>query len=347
MRILHVLNTNKLSGAENVAADICMMLKENYEMAYCSPNGSIKEALKDREVDFIPLNKMNTLELRKAIKQFQPDVIHAHDIRATVLATGVSGKIPVVTHLHVKGEDMSSISLKSILYMIASKKAKQVIVVSESCLDEYIFKEKIKNKSVFLQNIIHSPRVEKLLEKDESNFNFDFVFLGRLSHQKNPQKIAKVASTVLKQYPSAKFGVIGEGDLKEEMEHIFKTEGVIDRVTFTGKLSYPYKALNQAKCMLMCSRFEGTPIAALEAMALGVPIVSTPVDGMLDLVIDQKTGFLASENENLSEAVLNLLSDKKLQHEMSVASMKKFESLNREKAYKETLEGIYNSIING
>ncbi|HFK1809355.1 TPA: glycosyltransferase [Bacillus cereus] len=346
MKILHVLNTNKLSGAENVAADICMMLKDNYEMAYCSPNGSIKESLEDRGVEFIPIKKMNVIELRKVVKKFKPDIIHAHDIRATVLATLVSGKIPVVTHLHVKGEDMSNISLKSLLYMFASKKAKKVIVVSKSCLDEYRFKQTIQEKSILLQNIIHSSRVEKLLEKDNNNFSFDFVFLGRLSYQKNPQKIAKVASMVLKKYPSATFGVIGEGELKNEMQAVFKAEDVIDRVTFTGKLSYPYKALKEAKCMLMCSRYEGTPIAALEAMALGTPIISTPVDGMLDLIINQETGFLASKDEELSKVVLKVLSNEDLQKEMSVASVERFRNLNQEDDYKEALISLYNTILN-
>ncbi|HFK1452406.1 TPA: glycosyltransferase [Bacillus pacificus] len=346
MKILHVLNTNKLSGAENVAADICMMLKDNYEMVYCSPDGSIKEALEDRGVEFMPISKMNVIELRKVVRKFKPDIIHAHDIRATVLATIVSGKIPVVTHLHVKGEDMANVSLKSLLYMFASKKAKEVIVVSESCLDEYKFKQEIQAKSTLLQNIIHISRVERLLGKDDNNFNFDFVFLGRLSHQKNPQKIARVASMILKQYPSATFGIIGEGELKNEMEAIFKEENVMDRVTFTGKLSYPYKTLKEAKCMLMCSRYEGTPIAALEAMALGIPIISTPVDGMLDLIIDQETGFLASEDDELSNAVLKVLSNENLQKEMSVASIARFQNLNREDDYKEELESLYKRVLN-
>lgn len=346
MKILHVLNTNKLSGAENVVADICMMLKGDYEMAYCSPDGIIKEALRDREVNFIPLNSMTASEIKRAIKEFKPDIIHSHDVRATVLAAWVSGKVPIVTHLHVNSEDMSNINFKSVLYMLASKKAKKVIVVSDSCLNEYIFKNTIQNKSVLLKNVIYSPRIEKLMDKDKNYYDFDFVFLGRLSHQKNPQKVARVAARVLTQYPSATFGIIGEGDLRQEMEDILKNEGVMDRVTFTGRLPYPYKALKQAKCMLMCSRFEGTPIAALEAMALGVPIVSTPVDGMLDIVVNQKTGFLSSDDMDLAEAVLKLLSDTRLQQEMSTASIKRFADLNQEKEYKQQLEEIYNRTIN-
>jgi hypothetical protein len=60
-RILHILSTNTLSGAENVAADICMMFRDEYEMAYCSLDGPIKDSLCGRGVNFIPLKKLNPI----------------------------------------------------------------------------------------------------------------------------------------------------------------------------------------------------------------------------------------------------------------------------------------------
>lgn len=346
MRILHLLNSNNLSGAENVVADICMMFKGIYEMVYCSPNGPIKEALEDRGVEFIPLEKMSILEVKKIINEYKPNIIHAHDVRATVIATLISGNIPVISHLHVNSNDMSRITMKSVLYLLSTMKVKKVIVVSESCIDEYIFKNKIKNKTIVLKNIIYLNRVKKLIEKDITDYNFDFVYLGRLTYQKNPQRLAKVASNVLKRCPNARFGVIGEGEFKKEMEEIFKNEGVLDRVIFTGRLPYPYKALKKAKCMLMCSRYEGLPIAALEAMALGVPIVSTPVDGLRDIIIHNETGYLCSEDDELSNSVIRFLSDESLYKHMSFMSSRRFQDLNDENYYMRKLQIIYNEIMN-
>jgi glycosyltransferase involved in cell wall biosynthesis len=128
------------------------------------------------------------------------------------------------------------------------------------------------------------------------------------------------------------------------MEKIFGNEGVLNRVIFTGNLPYPYKALKNAKCMLMCSRYEGLPIAALEAMALGVPIVSTPVDGMRDIINHNETGILSSENEELINSVIRLLSDERLYKNMSSLSRKRFQDLNDENYYKEKLKSIYDEI---
>ena len=344
MRILHILNTGKLSGAENVAADICMMFKEDYEMAYCSPEGSIKKALADRETAFIPIKELSVKELKRVISEYQPDLIDAHDVRATVVASLACKSVPFISHLHVNNDDMRKATIKSFLYMIAAKKAKKIIAVSESCIDEYVFKRAIEKKTTVLKNIIYSKRLEILMNKNDLDYFFDFLFLGRLSYQKNPQRLAEVASAVLKRLPDAKFGVIGDGELKTSMEEIFKTNGVSDRVILTGNLSYPYRTIKQSKCMLFCSRFEGTPISALEAMYFGLPIVSTPTDGLNELVENKITGYLSDDDNILADSVVKLIENNDLRKEMSIKQIDKFKKINDEKAYKKTLSEIYQGI---
>ena len=344
MKILHILTSNRLSGAENMVADICMMFKGIYKMAYCSPDGPIREALRDRAVDFIPLKKINISQVRKVIREYNPDVIHAHDVKATFIATIASGKIPVISHLHGNPDEMSRITLKSILYLFSTIRVENIIAVSESCINEYVFKNIIENKAIILKNVIYLNRLINLIDKDKNDYAFDFVFIGRLSYPKNPQRVAKVASIVLKKCPNVKFGVIGDGELRKDIEDIFINEGVLDRVIFTGYLPYPYKALKKAKCMLMCSRYEGLPIAALEAMALGVPIVSTPVDGMRDVVIHNETGFLSSNDDELANAIISILSDEVLYRNMSLSSKRRFQKLNDEKNYMNMLQDVYKKL---
>ena len=339
------MQSDRLSGAENVAADICMMFKEEYMMSYCSPDGSIRRALSDREVDFLPVNKLSLPKIKHVIKVYKPDIIHAHDVSATILAALSAGKIPLFSHLHVNKGDMHTFTLKSFLYMIAVKKARRIIVVSEGCLSDFFFRREIESKTICLPNIIYYPRIEKLMQKDDNDYHFDFIYMGRICYQKNPQRVAKIASIVLKRCPDSTFGVIGEGELKDEMEAVFKEEGVAERVVFTGRLPYPYKALKQAKCLLICSRFEGTPIVALEAMVFGVPIISTPVDGMLDIVDNGKTGYLCSKDESLIQRVIELISDEKKQADFSMNSVERFKRLNNEERYREKLDGIYRSVF--
>ena len=72
-------------------------------------------------------------------------------------------------------------------------------------------------------------------------------------------------------------------------------------ILLPGYMSNPYKALKSAKVFLMASRYEGTPMSVLEAMALGVPVVSTPVDGIADVVEPGINGYLEEEDDALAE----------------------------------------------
>ena len=341
MKVLHVLNTGKLSGAENVAADICMMFKDEFEMAYCSPDGPIRAALADRGIAFFPIDRLSVSELKRVIARYQPDLIDAHDVRATVATALGARSIPFISHLHVNNDDMRKITIKSILYLLAAKKANKIIAVSQSCIDEYVFRKSVEKKTLVLKNVIYSKRLEILIKKSNQEYAPDFIFLGRLTDQKDPKRIAKVAAEVLKHLPEAKFGVIGDGELRAEMKAIFTNEGVADRVIFTGSLSYPYKIIAQSKCMLFCSKFEGTPISALEAMYFGVAIVSTPTDGLIELIDNNVTGYLSDDNEVLVLDIVRLIQNETLRKAMSKKQIEKFKQINDEVAYAKTLEKVY------
>jgi len=321
-----------------------MMFSNEYDMVYCCPEGPIRNALKDRDVCFFPLKSFCKDDIANAIKILNPDIIHSHDAKATVFSALVSSKIPIISHLHGNDVKMKRPGLKALLFLLASQRVKKIITVSESCLADYFFKKQIQTKTVFIRNIVYRNRIEKLLKSDCNAYDFDFIFVGRLCYPKNPKKVAAVASIVLNQCPKATFGVIGDGELRSKMKEVFVKEGVIERVTFTGVLSYPYKTIQNSKCLLMCSRFEGTPIVALEAMALGVPIVSTPVDGVVDIVSDGETGFLSDDIDELAMNVKSIVSKNSFHEKLSKASFEKFEKINDYDGYFTNFRNTYNSI---
>ena len=82
-------------------------------------------------------------------------------------------------------------------------------------------------------------------------------------------------------------------------------------------------------------------MCALEAMALGVPIVSTPVDGLCDLVEPGLTGFLEEKDEDLTERCLEILRDPALRERLSRRTLQKANVLLDTTAYKARLEAVY------
>ena len=194
IRVLHILYSNSFSGAENVVCQIIRMFENNerYEMVYCSPDGEIRRALEQRGVSFVPVKSIAPVELRKIIKKVNPTVIHAHDMRASLMASLSCGNIPLVSHIHNNSFDSRHFTPKALLYYFAASKAKHIVWVSNSAFNGYYYHDKFASKSSILQNVID---VEDLLIKAktaERQDVYDAVYLGRLTYPKNPERLIAV-----------------------------------------------------------------------------------------------------------------------------------------------------------
>lgn len=328
MKVLHVLASNKYSGAENVVCQIIKMFDGEIEMAYCSPDGQIRDALFERSIDFLPVTKLNKKELKKVIKQYQPDIIHAHDMRASYIVSKISKKVQFVSHIHNNAFDSRGLSLKSIAYLFAGLKAKHIFWVSESAFNGYKFHAKLQNKSSILYNVIDIDALYEKMNKDTNLYNYDIVYLGRLTYPKNPQRLIKVLEMVIKQKPETKIAIVGTGELAEEIKQLAKDIQIDKNIDFLGFVSNPLKILHDSKVMVMTSRWEGTPMCALEAMALGVPIVSTPVDGLKDLIVDNQNGFLSDNDDELAKSIIHIVDNNLLYYQMKDSQIYYAQQLN-------------------
>ncbi|MBO5955121.1 MAG: glycosyltransferase [Clostridia bacterium] len=342
MRVLHVLASNKYSGAENVVCQIIDAFKNEVEMAYCSLDGEIRNTLTEKQVQFCPMSKFSLKELKRVVNEFKPDIIHAHDLKAITLVSLLNKKIKKVGHVHVNDkEKMSKISLKSVVLKLISSKFSHLFWVSNSCLDEYKFKKSLQHKSSVLYNIINEEKLIDLANKDKNNYDYDIIYLGRLSYQKHPQRLIEIAKALKEKQPNFKMAIIGSGDMEEEIKQLIVSYGLENNVFCLGFMRNAYKLLNQAKLMLMTSRFEGTPMVALEALSLGVPIVTTKTDGMMDLITHSENGYLYDDNQEAVEFISNLISNNDLQKNLSENSSKFSKRYNDIEQYKQKLKKIY------
>jgi glycosyltransferase involved in cell wall biosynthesis len=340
-KVLHLLSSNKYSGAENVVCQIIGMFKSEIDMIYCSPSGPIAETLMEKSIDFIPLKKVSIKEVKTAIRKYNPDVIHAHDIRASIIAAYCSNTIPVVSHIHGKFKEMSRISVKSLLYRTFTKKFSHIFAVSNSILDEYYFRNTIRSKSSVLRNVINYEDLVSKIKSDKNEPAFDCIFLGRFSYLKNPQRLITIISKVIDQLPNSKFVLVGEGELLEETKDLAMKLNVEKNIVFTGFLKNPYPILNSSKVMLMSSRTEGTPMCVLESMLLGVPVVSTAVDGIKEVIEHGEDGFYYDDDEEIVQAICKLIIDNELREMMSNNAFKKARAFNNLDKYKLNILNIY------
>lgn len=342
MKVLHLLQSNRFSGAENVACQIISMMKNDldYEMVYCSPNGQIWQALSERNIQFVAMDKMSISEVRRVLKEQKPDVIHAHDRGASFHAALVCGKIPLISHVH-NNFDSRKPTLKAILYRYAAAKAKHIFWVSKAAQEGYCFRDSLLHKSSVLYNVIDIQQLQQKAAAAELKTAYDVVFLGRLTYQKNPQRLLDVLEKVSAQKPDLKAAIVGTGEMEEELRQMVAEKNLQKNVELLGFMSNPYGILQNAKVMLMTSRFEGLPMCALEALALGVSIVSTPTDGMRELLEDGQGGYLSDANELLANELMKLLSDSDYHARQSENAQKKAQVVNDIKVYSRTLRNVY------
>lgn len=340
-KVLHVLSSNKYSGAENVACTIIENLNKNYECYYCCPKGPIEKTLKEKNINYIALNKMNLIELKKVINNVAPDVIHAHDNKASVLCSLLKKNAKLISHIHGNNKIMNTINLKTILFNYCTKKIDRIIWVSNSSFDGYVFNKNVKEKSMILYNVVDSQTLHNKSNLYKIDEKYDLIFLGRLAYPKNPQRLIKIVSEIKKLENDIKVAVVGDGEDRVQVEELIKQYKLEENIVLYGFKDNPYPILNNSKLLIMTSIYEGTPMCALEAQAFGKPIIATPVDGLKKIVINDFNGFLSDKDEELASKAVQIISDEKELKKLSDNTQKYFTEYNDINKYIENIRKEY------
>ena len=126
-----------------------------------------------------------------------------------------------------------------------------------------------------------------------------------------PQKNHRLAVRALAQVPDTALVVLGEGPLRAELEETARAEGVAGRVVLAGVRPDARGIVGAADVVVFSSTWEGLPLAALEALAAGTPVVSTAVRGLRELLTDGRDALLVPPNDPaaLADALRRVLGD--------------------------------------
>ena len=342
MKVLHVLYSRIYTGAEKVVTQIITAFDGKVDMAYASQNSdSVWEILDGMGIRYYGFEELTPASLKKIIREYQPDVIHAHDMRASFVAALCCGRIPLISHIHNNAYDSRGLSPKSVAYLAAGFRAKHILWVSNSSYEGYLFHKLFAKKSSVLYNIIDAARIYAMRDQDENTYDFDMIYVGRLTYQKDPQRLMRLSAMLKARKDDIKIAVVGAGELEEETRALCKELGLENNVRFLGFQSNPIKMVSDSKCMILTSRWEGTPMCALEAMALGTAVVSTPTDGMKDIIVSGENGYLCDKDEELADAVMEIITRPELRAAMAEDTRKKFARINDEKAYNQAIYDCY------
>jgi glycosyltransferase involved in cell wall biosynthesis len=226
-------------------------------------------------------------------------LIHAHMFHSLLLALifkMVRPDLPIVFTSHnAKG---FSWLRRTIIRMTRAMRVADIIFIAGQ------HPEMNAVNTVVIPNGVPVDPAKVIVTKEKSSRRI-FLFAGRLEPQKDP--IALIQAFAAMRKKNCELWMAGDGIMRHDVEREIDKLGIKDRVRLLGLRNDMPQLLVQADCFVMSSRWEGLPMAVLEAGAIGLPVVATPV-GALPTVLDGDCGFLV-ETSQLQRALDEVVND--------------------------------------
>lgn len=333
MKICYIITSLDFGGAERQLVDIAVRMRSKGHavsiISMIEPVAFIEELFINR-VDLYTLNMVrgkakviDYIAAIKLIKKINPEIIHSHMVHANILArllkplTGFKKTI-CTAHNTIEGGHIIDLA-----YKLTDFLADINTQVSQQGLSRYVNKRifrKIDN-SIFIPNGVSLSKfrsdstnrnnIRKKLNIDCDDFLWTSV--GRIEEQKNYPLLISAFKKIVGLSANNKLMIVGKGDLSLEIKNLIESEGLQDSIKMLGLRTDICDILNASDAYIMSSSWEGMPIVILEAAAVGLPIVSTDVGGIKDII--GNLGFFCEPED----------SDKLAQTALFVAKMNKEE----------------------
>ena len=338
--VLHIVNSKIYSGLEKVACDIIQNLDYQYNGIYVTQNGPIVDILKEKNISYEIIKKVNKKEIKRVIKKYAPDIIHAHDFTASVISASCKKNIKLIAHLHNNCPWLKYPGLKSVAFLYAGIKADKILTVSDSIEKEFIFSKFIKNKIICIGNPINTQEISDKIKGLKIEKKYDICCVARITEQKNPFKFIEIIKNLTKKNKNIKAIWVGDGELRDEVNKKIKEEKLEKNIQLVGFQKNPYIYMAESKVFLLTSGWEGFGLVAVEALTLGLPCVVSNVGGLKEIV-NNKCGELCINNNEYVNEIFKLLNDNNYYNLKSKSSIETAISLNNIKKYIEKINKLY------
>lgn len=341
-KVFFIMNTNDYSGAEAVNFSIIECLNKEYDFYWVSRKGKINDYLEKSNIKWIEIKELSRKEIKRVVKQYKPDILHATDFTSSVVCALSHVKTPLICHLHHNAPWIKKINIKSISFMYAALRSKKVLTVSESINNEYIFSRLINNKMICIGNPVSREKILSRISSDKKTY--DICCVARLTEPKDPKRFVDTICEIKKKCKNLKCVWVGDGELKDDIIKYSIKKDVDKNIEFVGFKENPYYFMNKSKIFLLTSKWEGFGLVAFEALTLGLPCVVTNVGG-LSTIVDDNCGKLCNSNNDFMKEIVKLLINNNYYKKKSENAVNKSIELDNYNDYKLCLQKIYNSLI--
>ena len=240
---------------------------------------------------------------RKALKELRPDAVISFlpAVQVYVALASIGLRIPRVETIRINPWKTSILNSKfAKIWLWCFKSCRALILQSED--QKPFFSKAVQKKSVVIPNPIN----EKYIENPKTEYNagsHKIVAAGRLSDQKNYRMMIDAVKMIREEYSDVSLEIYGIGELEEKLKTYISDQGLDDTVFLMGRSNELYRIYQNADLYVMSSDYEGMPNALAEAMAIGLPCISTDCKtGPRDLIDDCENGYLVPCGDSLALA---------------------------------------------
>lgn len=306
--------------------------------------------------DYPPYETALSSTMVDVIKNNQLDLLHVHyaipHASAAYMAKQILKKegkeIPVITTLH--GTDITLVGKDKTYAPVVTfsiNESDAITAVSENLKEETNKNFKIEKPIEVISNFVDVKRfsrkpIDAFKKVIAPNGERILLHASNFRKIKRVQDVVKIFAGVNKQIPS-KLLFVGDGPERSTAENLARELEVCDEIRFVGKQEQMEDILAIADLFLLTSEYESFGLAALEAMAAGVPVISTNAGGLSEINVQGKTGFMSNvgDVEEMTEKAIEILkNDKNLKafKEHAATHAKKFDIHNIIPLYEKLYE---------
>ena len=319
-KIVHITNDlQRLGGVQRLLVDLMTLQNNDFKFEVILTRGK-NEYIDELKALGVEVFHKRDLGFFGVIKRLNAaDLVHTHLYPSIYIAYFTNTPTIVTEHNpHYRRRDLPFIkTLESIIY----KKFKKIICISEGVKTKFL--ESIKadsSKAYVINNGVNLERFSqtaKTLSADAKVINIGMV--GRFAPQKDIKTLLKLMTLLDERFV---LNLAGDGELRSEYEAYALSLGVSNKVKFLGQVNDIPTFLDSLDIYVQSSHWEGFGIAAVEAMASGLPTFATNVDG-LNYVVAKENLFEVGEVKVLSLKIKNLMKDIDLYKKASVEAQVK------------------------
>jgi glycosyltransferase involved in cell wall biosynthesis len=271
------------------------------------PASPVLAPFQELDVELVQVPQVTAGEVRRALRRLRPDVVHVTDVwpPALVGARLAGARRLLVTH-HTpelpRHDNLAGRAWRALGWLSRP----EIVYTSES--DRRADGRRLLRTAVVPLGI-DLERFRRPVRDARTPPTIGNV--ARLAPQKGQRTLIEAAPLVLERFPDARFVIVGDGELRGELEAAAAALGVAQRFTFAGERRDVPVLLETFDVFAFPSLFEGLCLAVIEAQAAGVPVVATPVGGIRETVVPGETGVLVPPHDarRLAEGIVALLDD--------------------------------------